>query len=144
MTDSGIEWTTHTFNPWWGCSKVSPGCLNCYAEALANRFSGDIWGRGKPRRTFGDKHWAQPLKWNADARCSGRRAKVFCASMADVFDPEAPAAERQKLWRLIEQTPWLDWQLLTKRPELIADCLPEAWLQQARPNVWRERRRSQT
>jgi protein gp37 len=134
-----IQWTTHTFNPWWGCLEVSPGCDNCYARTLSERWGFDVWGppRTSPRRLFGDKYWAEPLKWNATAAQEGRRHRVFCASMADVFEfhPQLDAV-RARLWALIEQTPWLDWQLLTKRPMNIARMLPSAWLEQVRPNVW--------
>ena len=114
--DSTIEWTHHTFNPWWGCAKVSPGCANCYAEAWAKRVGQKIWGAGEDRRFFSEKHWAEPLKWNAEAKSAKRRKRVFCASMADVFEFRAdlnPA--REKLWQLIAQTEWLDWLLLTPR-----------------------------
>jgi len=134
-SETGIAWTDHTFNPWWGCTKVSAGCTNCYADTFAKRTGHDIWGPGKPRRTFGAKHWAEPLKWNATAEKAGVRAKVFCASMADVFDAEAPAGELDRLWSLIRATPWLDWQLLTKRPERIAASLPADW-GNGYPNVW--------
>ena len=134
--NSSIEWTDHTFNPWWGCTKVSPGCAFCYAESIARRFGGDVWGQGKVRRTFGDDHWKQPLKWNRRATQEGRRARVFCASMADIFDPDGPDSERQRLWRLIERTPCLDWQLLTKRPEAAISMLPHPWLGVPRQNVW--------
>lgn len=132
---TGIAWTDHTFNPWWGCTKVSAGCTNCYADTFAKRTGHNIWGPGKARRTFGLKHWAEPLKWNAAAEKAGKRAKVFCASMADVFDAEAPAGELDRLWALIRLTPWLDWQLLTKRPERIAASLPADW-NEGYPNVW--------
>jgi len=56
---TGISWTDHTFNPWWGCTKVSPGCDNCYAEAFDKRVGGEHWGKGVPRREFGDKHWLE-------------------------------------------------------------------------------------
>lgn len=117
---STIEWTTHTFNPWWGCVRVSPGCEHCYAETLAKRWGHAVWGPAKTtsRRMMSDAYWQQPIKWNEAAERSGERARVFCASMADVFeehpDLEAP---RWRLWDLIEATPWLDWLLLTKRPE---------------------------
>jgi protein gp37 len=134
-----IQWTDHTFNPWWGCLEVSPGCDHCYARTLAERWGFDVWGppRTASRRLFGDKHWSEPLKWNAAAAEEGRRHRVFCASMADVFEfhPQLDAV-RARLWTLIEQTPWLDWQLLTKRPMNIARMLPLAWLEQPRPNVW--------
>jgi len=133
--NSKIEWTTHTFNPWWGCTKVTDGCRNCYAENLSNRYGFKVWGVGAQRRTFGEKHWQQPLKWNKQAASAGVRYRVFCASMADVFDEEAPVGEREKLWHVIARTPWLDWQILTKRPQLIAQSLPQDW-GDGYANVW--------
>lgn len=133
--NSQIEWTTHTFNPWWGCTKVSDGCKFCYAETLANRYGHKVWGPQATRRTFGEKHWQEPLKWNAEAEKAGVRRRVFCASMADVFDELAPAGEREKLWVLMRETPWLDWQVLTKRPHLIAENLPADWYD-GYENVW--------
>jgi len=133
--NSSIEWTDHTFNPWWGCSKVSPACDNCYAELWAKRMGHQVWGSGAARRFFSAAHWNEPLAWNEDARVARKRKRVFCASMADVFERRAELnAERDRLWRLIEQTPWLDWLLLTKRPQNIANMVPwdEAWPQ----NVW--------
>lgn len=134
--DTLIEWTDHTFNPWWGCTKVSPGCTHCYADRMATRWGHDIWGKGKERRRFGDKHWAEPLKWNRAAEAAGRPARVFCASMADVFEAGAPRSDRRRLWALIEATPSLRWQLLTKRPERILDQIPAAWRRKAPENVW--------
>jgi protein gp37 len=132
-----IAWTDHTFNIVWGCEKVSDACKFCYAEGWAKRTGWNVWGKNAPRRTFGDKHWSEPLKWNAKAEREGRRHRVFCSSMADVFeDHPTVAEERKKLWPLIEATPWLDWQLLTKRPENIKDMLPQAWSKLAWPNVW--------
>lgn len=134
---SAIEWTDHTFNPWWGCVKVSPACDHCYAESFAKRTGNAVWGKDAPRRFFGDKHWAEPLKWNAAAEHAGKRARVFCASMADVFEDRRDLdAQRDRLWALIEATPWLDWQLLTKRPGNIARMVPAEWLRAPRPNVW--------
>jgi protein gp37 len=125
---TGISWTDHTFNPWWGCTKVSPGCDNCYAEAFDKRVGGAHWGKGQPRREFGDKHWNEPLKWNRDALAKlGRPARVFCASMADVMDDEAPAGARERLWALIDATPNLIWQLLTKRPQRYDRYLPDSF-----------------
>ena len=132
---SAIEWTDHTFNPWWGCTKVSPGCAHCYAESWAKRYGHDIWGNEKPRRFFGETHWNQPLKWNKKATAQNKRARVFCASMADVFETNRLLEkERDKLWNLIEQTPMLDWLLLTKRPENMLDLVP--WGEKWPDNVW--------
>lgn len=133
---TGIQWTDHTFNPWWGCAHVSPGCDHCYAETLAARF-GTGWGNESPRRFFGIKHWNEPIKWNASAAKLGKPAKVFCASMADVFEDRPDLVpEREKLWQLIDNTPWLVWQLLTKRPQNIARMVPTQWLNQWPLNVW--------
>jgi len=137
--NSKIEWTDHTYNPWWGCVKVSPGCQNCYAETFAKRTGHAIWGPAATthRRTFGDKHWQEPLKWNEDAVKAGERRRVFCASMADVFEehPELPT-ERAQLWELIDKTPALDWLLLTKRPQNINDMIPFVWSLAWPANVW--------
>lgn len=119
MKDSKIEWTDHTFNPWWGCTKVSPACDNCYAAALDKRTGGNHWGAGVERRRTSPANWAQPLKWNKNHEAffkeHGRRQCVFCASMADVFDNEVDPQWRADLFGLILATPNLDWLLLTKR-----------------------------
>jgi hypothetical protein len=100
--NSHIEWTHHTFNPWWGCAKVSPACEHCYAESWAKRVGSNVWGRKAPRRFFGDEHWRQPLAWNAEAARRKSRARVFCASMADVFEDRRDLdASRERLWGLI-------------------------------------------
>lgn len=143
--NSKIEWTDHTFSPWWGCHKVSPGCAHCYAEVLSARFGHErFWGLGAKRRFFNDKHWAEPLAWNRQAEKTGQRARVFCGSMCDVFehDPNMPPAylgdQRLRLYSLIENTPWLIWMLLTKRPENVLDLTPELWNLPGRwpENVW--------
>lgn len=144
--DSKIEWTHHTFNPWWGCVKVSPGCAHCYAETFAKRTGNAVWGSESPRRFFGEKHWNEPRKWNAAAKAEGQRKRVFCASMADVFeDREDLRDERRKLLHLIDETPWLDWLLLTKRPQNIARLMDDAMsgnfdrlrtFRDHMPNVW--------
>lgn len=123
--DSKIQWCHHTFNPWWGCTRVSPGCEHCYAETFAKRTGHKVWGAKADRRFFGAKHWAEPLKWNTAAANKGERHRVFCASMADVFeDREDLVEQRNQLWDLILSTPHLDWLLLTKRPENLARMLP--------------------
>jgi protein gp37 len=112
---SAIEWTDATFNPWWGCTEISPACDHCYARTWAHRL-GYPWGLGAPRREFGDAHWREPYKWARTLPAKlGRRPRVFCASMADVLDKDAPAGARERLWALIVGTPELDWLILTKR-----------------------------
>ena len=134
---TGISWTDHTFNPWWGCVKVSPACDACYAETWAKRTGHDVWGKEAPRRFFGDRHWQEPVFWNRNAAASGKRRKVFCASMADVFESRDDLNEsRERLWALIDQTPWLDWLLLTKRPHNILNMIPKDWINYARPHTW--------
>lgn len=136
--NSRIEWTDHTFNPWWGCAKVSPACDNCYAERDSKRFSGDqvLWGVHAARREFGDKHWIDPVKWDAKAKADGVRRRVFCASMADVFDKNSPLGARERLWELIEETPNLDWLLLTKRIGNVTDMIPARWVHILPSNIW--------
>lgn len=135
--ETGIAWTDKTFNPWWGCTKVSRACDGCYAEAFAKRTGHAVWGPKAPRRFFGEKHWNEPRVWNARAALEGRRAKVFCASMADVFEDRGDVAiERDHLFQLIEQTPYLIWQLLTKRPENMIAMAPQRWRAGWPANVW--------
>jgi protein gp37 len=136
MKDSKIEWTHHTFNPWWGCTKVSAGCAHCYAETLSKRTGHRIWGDDAERRFFGDKHWAEPLKWNKSAEALGERHRVFCASMADVFEKRPELIEqRKRLGELIKATRWLDYLLLTKRPENAPAMLREMGLDES-DNYW--------
>jgi protein gp37 len=131
-----IAWTDHTFNPTWGCTKVSPGCLNCYAELLAHRFGYNVWGPNAERRIFGDKHWREPLIWDTQAAEEGKRHHVFCGSMCDAFeDHPAINGERERLFQIIRQAPNLDWLLLTKRAERIAQSLPADW-GSGYSNVW--------
>ena len=133
---TGISWTNHTFNIVWGCEKVSPACTNCYAETLALRWKFDVWGKTKPRRTFPQKHWNEPLKWEKMAIRDGGQRLVFCSSMCDLFeDHPTVISELVKLWPLIRATPHLTWQLLTKRPERILAHLPSDW-GDGYPNVW--------
>lgn len=133
--NSHIEWTHHTFNPWWGCAKVSPACENCYAEAWAKRVGNKVWGVKAPRRFFGEDHWREPVKWNTEAQRLGVRYRVFCASMADVFENRSDLNEaRSRLWTLIEATPMLDWLLLTKRPEHVLKLT--RWGAEWPENVW--------
>lgn len=131
-----IEWTDSTFNLVIGCTKVSEGCANCYAAALAARYRWVRWGpqaAGGTRRRTAPAGWARVVAWDRAARAAGRRRRVFCASLSDVFDPEWPPGVRGDLWRLIEATPALDWQLLTKRPEHVLRLMPAGGFG---PNVW--------
>ena len=135
---TGIAWTDSTFNPWIGCTKVGPGCDNCYAEALMDkRWHRVQWGSGKPRERTSAQNWKQPLLWEREheafALMHGRRRRVFCASLADVFDNEAPPPWRGELWALVRATPHLDWLILTKRIGNVRSMVPVDGLP---PNVW--------
>jgi protein gp37 len=133
--NSAIEWTHHTFNPWWGCTKVSQACKLCYAEVWARRTGGNFWGPRASRRFFGDHHWKEPFAWNDEAAATGQRFRVFCASMADVFEYRAELHPwREKLWDLIERTTSLDWLLLTKRPQRMVHH--NRWGGRWPSNVW--------
>lgn len=137
--NSNIEWTDHTFNPWWGCDRISPGCDHCYAEREAARFHPHLklWGHDAARLTFTEKHWSGPLLWNQRAVQDRKRYRVFCLSMGDVFDHHPTAVDlRPKLWNLIRCTPHLDWLLLTKRVGNAGRMLPLDWGDRGYPNVW--------
>jgi len=170
--NSAIQWTHHTFNPWIGCTKVSAGCAHCYAEQDMDKRRHRVkWGDAGTRSVTGPDNWSKPKKWNKAAKASGQRMRVFCASLADVFEDwkgpliaangetvwyceschhifvkefdcpacgsdETPGATlddiRAMLFELIDETPWLDWMLLTKRPENIR----RMWHGGPRRNVW--------
>lgn len=112
--ESKIEWCDATINFWWGCTKVSPGCANCYAEGISKRFGDDIWGKGKPRKKIASAS-AEAYKLNRKAAKSGIRLRVFGSSMGDWLDPEVPVDWLAEMLETIRQTPHLDWLLLTKR-----------------------------
>jgi protein gp37 len=130
-----IEWCDHTFNPWLGCTRVSEGCDHCYAERLAKRL-GVGWGPHAERRLISENSWAAPFRWAARARSKHIRRRVFCASMADVFDNQVPREWRGRLWGVIRDTPELDWLILTKRPENVTKMLPVDWGERGWENVW--------
>ena len=138
---SKIEWTDHTFNPWIGCQHVSPGCDHCYAETqnAFRKWNGGTWGPHAPRKRTSETTWKNPIRWNAKAREfkreHGHRPRVFCASLADVFDNQVPPEWREDLFALIRDCRRLDWLLLTKRPENIRKMLPSDWGEGYR-NVW--------
>lgn len=150
-TNTAIEWADHTFNPWIGCSKISPGCDHCYAERdFDHRKHVAKWGPGNPRHRTGIATWNTPLQWNRNADKfmgeHGRRQRVFCASLADVFDNEIDPAWRVDLFELIAKTSNLDWLLLTKRIGNAHAMLNETietmaqgindWDYMPWPNVW--------
>lgn len=154
MSDkTNIEWCDSTWNPWEGCQKVGPGCDHCYAETRNARFGGGVavnWGPGAPRRRTSAANWKKPLQWNAahDQFFAehGRRQRVFCASLADVFDNAVDPAWRMDLFSLIAETPNLDWLLLTKRignAHAMLDVVIQElshginnWSDAPWPNVW--------
>jgi protein gp37 len=156
MENSKIEWTHHTFNPWIGCAKVSPGCAHCYAETLMDTRYGRVkWGKGQPRSQTSAANWKKPRQWNRQAEISNsgwragislgntekelldrgfikpHRPRVFCASLADWLDDEVPIEWLADLMRLIHETPNLDWLLLTKRPQNFSSRIHAAIMEAA-------------
>lgn len=125
--NSGIAWTTHTFNPWVGCTKVGPGCDGCYAAAWDARFDGGHWGPGAPRRRTSPAIWAKVRKWNRDAATSPDPVWVFCASLADIFDNEADSATRADVWSLASECQNLHFQFVTKRIGNAFKMMPSYW-----------------
>ena len=140
MQNSNISWTDNTFNGWIGCTRVSEECDQCYAAALdaKYKYTKSGWGKGAPRKLRPDSAWREPLRWNQEAEATGKRIRVFCSSLADVFDAEVPTEWRARLFELVAATPSLDWQILTKRPQLIRRQLEEIgfWKRMPLPNVW--------
>lgn len=139
--NSKIEWCHHTFNPWTGCTKVGPGCDHCYAEGWAKRSGIVQWGPSAERRRTSEANWRNPLKWNAEAKRLGIRYRVFCASLADVFDNEVPDEWRADLFDLIARTPNLDWLLVTKRignvERMVMDALRTMFVRtNQEPTTW--------
>lgn len=130
--NSKIEWCDHTQNFWVGCTKVSPACDFCYAEAWAKRTGHpELWA-GERRRT---KTWGEPIKWNTAAQAAGRRPRVFTNSLADFFDNQVDPQWRVDAWAMIRACSELDWLILTKRPENIRKMLPPDW-GDGYHNVW--------
>lgn len=144
--NSHISWTTHTFNSIHGCTKVSLGCKNCYAETLSKRFGKDIWGPTAARLPMSVKYWHQLILWDAAARKAGRRDRVFCNSMSDLFEgPETcqnaasyqvVADGRRRLLRSIPYLPNLTFLLLTKRTENILPMVADVWQSDWPQNAW--------
>lgn len=122
-----IQWTDKTFNGWWGCTKVGPGCDHCYADAFDRRTGGAHWGTGVSRKRTSPHNWNEPRRWNRQAMSDGYRPWVFASSMCDVFDNEVPDEWRNELFALIRETPYLRWQLLTKRVGNVIKMVPAGW-----------------
>lgn len=140
---SGIQWTQASFSPWWGCVEIPevegrPGaCTNCYARTLAHRWGHEVWGKDAPRKTMSEHYWNDPIRWNRKAQKTGKRLRVFCAPMADVFEDRRDLdPSRERLWDLIIKTPMLDWLLLTKRPWLMRKFTPDYWVDRWPSNIW--------
>lgn len=129
---TGIAWTDSTMNFWEGCTKVGPGCDNCYAAERDVRFhDGSHWGAGAPRRQMSQHTRNNPLRWQKGAaefqRLRGHPQRVFCSSLADIFDNEVPAEWRAEAFAMMEATPDLRWQLCTKRVSNVAKMVPDRW-----------------
>lgn len=138
--NTNIAWTHHTWNPWMGCQRVSPGCEHCYAETLVTgRLRLPVWG---PPKTTGRKRtsaatWKLPMRWHRAALKAGVRQRVFVASLADVFEDHPDVASwRAEALAILAQCTALDVQLLTKRPENVRRMVPEAWLKDWPRHVW--------
>ncbi|WP_414487086.1 phage Gp37/Gp68 family protein [Stenotrophomonas maltophilia] len=128
---SKIEWTDSTWNPWIGCTRISPACDHCYAAHSAPaRIQGVHWGHGEQRRRTTERNWGQPLRWQRQSAsffaANGRRQRVFCASLADIFDNQVDVQWLVDVLAILMQTPDLDWLLLTKRIGIVVNRLRAA------------------
>lgn len=133
-----ISWCDHTFNPWIGCTKVSQGCVKCYADILAQRWYHDVeWVKNGRRHRTTDENWRGVERWDRAAAEAGESARVFCASLADVFEDHPSLPQwRKELFELIERCVHIDWMLLTKRPENVLRMVPKSWLKKWPEHVW--------
>jgi len=130
-----VEYVRHSFSPWWGCARKSPGCVNCFADDRARRWGHDLWHLHGPRRIVSETQWRAPRRWNEQARHSGQRDRVLCGTMCDVFEDHPGVAEaRRRLFGLVEETPWLIWLFFTKRPENVNAMVP--WGSRWPANAW--------
>jgi len=125
-TDSAIQWTDHTWNPWQGCTKVTAGCDHCYMFRDKARYGQNP--EAVVRSSAATFNRPLTAKWAAGA-------KVFTCSWSDWFHPEADAW-RAEAWAIVKRTPHLTYQILTKRPNRIAGHLPADWGETGYPNVW--------
>lgn len=130
MEDSKIGWTHHTWNPWWGCHKVSAACTHCYIGQIMRRSGNEPFHGPMKTKTS----WRKPYAWNENAIARRKRYRIFTCSMSDFFHPRADAW-REEAWTVIKACESLDWLILTKRPELISDRLPADW-EAGYANVW--------
>jgi len=128
-----------TWNLWWGCQIIGPGCHNCYAETLAKRFGHNVWGRPDATPRYFPKAAFQNIEnWDKRAKALGHRQKVFCMSMGDFLEAH-PAViwQRHEACKIMERLEWLDILLLTKRPENARKFLPASWFNGHWPaHVW--------
>lgn len=134
---TSISWSDATWNPWIGCQKVGPGCDNCYALARDVRFhKGTHWGPGAQRKRTSPANWRMPYRWNRLAAAAGVRKRVFCASLADVFDNAVDPQWRRDVAQVIRDTPDLDWMLLTKRIGIVQRLVDRDFDGRLPDNVW--------
>ena len=125
---SGIAWTDFTINGWEGCTKISPGCENCFAKDRDDWIhKGAHWGPGAPRKRMAVDYWKNPAKWERAAANAKRMMSVFAFSLADICDPEGLELERKRFWEKVDLSSRLRWLILTKRPELWPANLPPKW-----------------
>lgn len=139
MGETTIPYVTYSFNPWWGCEKVSAGCSRCYAETFSHRLGRDHWGDGKTtkRRVFDTAHFLELRKWNKSAIKAGERRRVLVASMGDLFeDNDQVVGARKTFWTIAEECTALDFLLLTKRPENISKFIPSRFRSRMPRNFW--------
>lgn len=124
---TGIEWTHHTWSPWWGCTKVSEGCRNCYADSVSTRWGYKIWGPNADRRFFGNKYWNDPIHWNREAAAAGERRRIF-PSMCDPFERREDLVEPRKRFRRKNNSLTRKWAVLPFAKEIAAGYIDGAGL----------------
>ena len=141
MADTSIEWTDATWNPVAGCTILTAGCTNCYAMRMAARL--DAMGvekyKGLTRKSGGRAVWTGKVKLDEKSlsipKAWSKPRKVFVNSMSDLFHPDVPVEFIARVWQVMKDTPRHTYQILTKRPDRMAELLSrEAF--EVLPNVW--------
>jgi protein gp37 len=141
MAETSIEWTDATWNPVAGCTVLTAGCTNCYAMRMAARLDamGQAKYKGLTRRSGGRSVWTGKVRLDSKSletpKAWSKPRKVFVNSMSDLFHVDVPSEFIARVWATMKQTPRHTYQILTKRPDRMAEVLSGSKFE-VLPNVW--------
>lgn len=127
------RWPKHSFSPWIGCTRVSPGCQNCHERM--GPLPLDLALDSVTRTPVAESNWGNPRDWNRKGMKAAQKIRAVCGALCDWADDAAPTMLRDRMWAMLRDTPYVDWLLITKRSENISKFLPSDW-GPGYPNVW--------